>query len=510
MPTIEAYPAVNVTSTSATLSFNVLDDGDSAGDAAWTAKFGYMPSSSSIWTWTEVIAGSGEGTYLQDVTGLFPDTEYYAIVSVTNSAGTADGYIMPFTTLIQETPVEPEYPDPNAIPVPFNSNEPNSILIENYAKVFFTDSNKPHDKQGLFRYMEDKGNFNEIDANDVFYTVPVIKSTKIVSLIPIHNLKGEITGFDELSKDARPGDPNIALLELSIYSPKVNEPNISSENYLKFWLPNDANSAALNNIFGGKPLTIQQVSDSNDPNLVYPLWDIRKIIDKNGRQLPLNNLVNQKPNTGYAYFTLSTDRELLDINEDRKIDSNDYALLSENFGKTGIFRSDISGEKGPGLPDGKVDAADEAAFITKYNELYPDNPIPNPYGEFSESFEGGFIQEPFTTSGNSPWIIDSYSGNYCVKSGSIKDNQKSVLAADIDTPSGWISFSRKVSCESDFDFLGFYIDGIEAGRWSGIHDWQEMNFQTTPGTHNFKWIYKKDSSDKQGDDAAWIDDINLK
>ena len=40
----------------------------------------------------------------------------------------------------------------------------------------------------------------------------------------------------------------------------------------------------------------------------------------------------------------------------------------------------------------------------------------------------------------------------------------------------------------------FYIDGVEAGRWSGERGWEEVNFQTTPGIHNFKWIYKKDYS----------------
>ena len=50
---------------------------------------------------------------------------------------------------------------------------------------------------------------------------------------------------------------------------------------------------------------------------------------------------------------------------------------------------------------------------------------------------------------------------------------------------------------------------MEQERWSGDMDWEEVNFQTTPGTHNFKWIYEKDRSDSEGEDAAWIDNINI-
>jgi hypothetical protein len=163
-----------------------------------------------------------------------------------------------------------------------------------------------------------------------------------------------------------------------------------------------------------------------------------------------------------------------------------------------------------GIPDGKVNELDNFAFIDEYNKKHPENQLANPYGIF-ENFESGVIQEPFTVSGDSPWYIvtNSYDGNYCVKSGDISNSQNSVLEVTVNCAAGQVSFYRKVSSENGFDELIFYIDGVEKGRWSGEQDWEEMSFQITPGTHTFKWEYKKDWLSSNGEDAAYIDNINI-
>ena len=75
-----------------------------------------------------------------------------------------------------------------------------------------------------------------------------------------------------------------------------------------------------------------------------------------------------------------------------------------------------------------------------------------------------------------------------------------------------MSFYRKVSCEAhpgytDYDFLGFYIDGAEMGRWDGVTTWQRYEYPVTSGAHTFKWTYKKDYSVSTGEDCAWLDYI---
>ncbi|MBN1973721.1 MAG: hypothetical protein JW787_08790 [Sedimentisphaerales bacterium] len=521
-PEVTTLSTVYIADSNATLRGQIVFDGYDGGVESCQWRFSYWKygdAGNIITTNWECCVNEGQKFSLY-VDGLEPDTNYFVIAQAANSAGTSQGDIKTFTTL-------PGSVDPNDIlPAVINPDEINTLLIQNFVEQFQVDPNAPHANQGLLTYVEKAGNLNEIDVNDVFYAVTKGNSSKIISLIQAGNLKSGKTVFYELSKDARPfpADANIpnesALIELSIYSPYAKGLSIISENCLKFWI-------ADNNSFNGQPVTIQMISA--DPNVEYPVWDIRNIIEENGRKLPLDYLLSKnlnpdeitdpnitvkliEPNVPYAWFTLSTSREIADINDNGIIDINDYKILLADLGKQGILRSDIASLIKDvivlGIPDGEVNEIDRSAFVAEYNKLYPDDPIVSPV-IFSEGFESGKIREPFTTSVYYPWIIstNAYEGSYCVKSGNIGKNKSSILQASINAPSGQISFCMKVSCESDFDNLTFYIDGIETGRWSGERNWEEINFQTTPGTHIFKWVYKKDFSDDQGEDAAWIDDI---
>jgi len=128
-----------------------------------------------------------------------------------------------------------------------------------------------------------------------------------------------------------------------------------------------------------------------------------------------------------------------------------------------------------------------------------------------EDFETeDFGKFPWSSYGDESWETtrsERHSGYYCARSGSIEDGEESTLEVSIDCVSGYITFYCKVSCESGFDKLTFYIDGLEQGTWSGQEDWAEVSFQVREGTRTFKWAYSKDSSASEGDDTVWIDDI---
>ena len=66
-----------------------------------------------------------------------------------------------------------------------------------------------------------------------------------------------------------------------------------------------------------------------------------------------------------------------------------------------------------------------------------------------------------------------------------------------------------MSSEANYDFLVFYIDGVEQDRWSGDLGWNSKTFETTAGQHSYTWAYIKDYSVNGGTDAAWIDYIML-
>ena len=93
-------------------------------------------------------------------------------------------------------------------------------------------------------------------------------------------------------------------------------------------------------------------------------------------------------------------------------------------------------------------------------------------------------------------------------SANISDNQMSTMEIDVDvTTDGEISFMKKVSSESNYDFLKFYIDGQLQGEWSGEVSWSAETFLVNAGQHTFSWIYSKDASVSDGSDKAWIDYI---
>jgi len=131
-----------------------------------------------------------------------------------------------------------------------------------------------------------------------------------------------------------------------------------------------------------------------------------------------------------------------------------------------------------------------------------------------EGFEtGNFSLYPWTQSGNLPWFIqtiDKYSGTYAARSGAIGDSQTSTLSLIMNvTGAGNISFFQKVSSESGWDFLTFYIDDVEQGGWSGAGSWTYQSYAVTTGMHTFSWTYSKDTNTTGGSDSAWLDHITF-
>ena len=148
------------------------------------------------------------------------------------------------------------------------------------------------------------------------------------------------------------------------------------------------------------------------------------------------------------------------------------------------------------------------AYYALREELFLISP---PDLSYIEAFEtGNFYSFEWTSYGDEDWFVtsDEYnSGNHSAQAGSIEDNESSTLEVTLDCFSGDVSFYCKVSSESDFDYLNFYIDGVEQGQWSGEQDWVQVSFPVTAGTRTFEWTYSKDGSESGGDDTAWIDDI---
>nr|MBP7498057.1 immunoglobulin domain-containing protein [Bacteroidales bacterium] len=132
----------------------------------------------------------------------------------------------------------------------------------------------------------------------------------------------------------------------------------------------------------------------------------------------------------------------------------------------------------------------------------------------NESFESGNFNEfNWQSSGDQVWMIDNsnkYVGSYSAKSGLITHLQSSILTisqyVEKDTE---IGFAYRVSSETNYDFLRFYINGKLKGEWSGEVEWTSILFSVNRGYNEFRWVYSKDKSVNTGSDAAWIDNIDF-
>ena len=128
-----------------------------------------------------------------------------------------------------------------------------------------------------------------------------------------------------------------------------------------------------------------------------------------------------------------------------------------------------------------------------------------------EDFEtGGFTSFDWTHGGNADWVISGspYEGSYCARSGDIGDDQTSslILTANV-VASGDISFWYKVSSETGWDYLRFYIDGVQRAEWDGEQGWALFSYAVGTGEHTFNWAFEKDGSVSSGSDCGWIDYI---
>lgn len=129
-----------------------------------------------------------------------------------------------------------------------------------------------------------------------------------------------------------------------------------------------------------------------------------------------------------------------------------------------------------------------------------------------EGFEtGNFSTYPWVNNSAIPWTVQSaekYSGVYAAKSGAISHSAQTDLSITLYvTQAGNISFYQRVSSESGYDYLRFFIDGAQQGQWSGAGSWTQQSYAVSPGTRTFLWRYIKDSSVSNNSDCAWIDHI---
>ena len=107
------------------------------------------------------------------------------------------------------------------------------------------------------------------------------------------------------------------------------------------------------------------------------------------------------------------------------------------------------------------------------------------------------------------WTFDTenpYEGQFCMRSGAITHSQDTKLTLNMEVGGNdTIAYYYKVSSESGWDKMFFYIDETEMDNWSGEIDWTLAKYPISEGVHTFTWEYKKDGSVDKFEDCCWID-----
>lgn len=146
------------------------------------------------------------------------------------------------------------------------------------------------------------------------------------------------------------------------------------------------------------------------------------------------------------------------------------------------------------------------------NEMMPLNTVVAPDSDpfnLSSSFSDG--------PGFSP-IIDDY-GDYCAMSRSIFCNDSSAVMVGQTSGSvaagTTLSFDYRISSEANYDVLWFVVKKNGTTVFSdslGSGDLAWASYQYTcasAGNYRFEWIYEKDGSNSEYEDAVWIMDVCL-
>ena len=121
-------------------------------------------------------------------------------------------------------------------------------------------------------------------------------------------------------------------------------------------------------------------------------------------------------------------------------------------------------------------------------------------------------------SGEQPWFTQSeetHDGIDAMRSGPIGDGGSSHLELPVDGPA-LVSFWWRVDSEGSHDKLAFLIDGVVAEDTAGeraeiddLVEWQRRSVAVPAGEHLISWTYQKDGAKFEGDDAAWLDGVEV-
>lgn len=102
------------------------------------------------------------------------------------------------------------------------------------------------------------------------------------------------------------------------------------------------------------------------------------------------------------------------------------------------------------------------------------------------------------------WILE----NEMIRSGVISDNQQSKIEYKNVFSAGALSFDSLLDSEGCCDYLEIHVDGVKELQIS-TQEWQSNQLILSAGAHSITFIYRKDGSVSNGQDAVFIDNLTF-
>ncbi|MFZ4741167.1 MAG: C25 family cysteine peptidase, partial [Bacteroidales bacterium] len=284
---------------------------------------------------------------------------------------------------------------------------------------------------------------------------------KVANTIPDQN----VAGFTLKVTDASSNTWNY-LINIALNSPVLNIVSMCIEDNT----PGNNNARLDPNETANIRFKVQNAGHSNATNAIINLTSTNNFISISNPNVNISSLA--KGATTDVLFSVT---------------ANSSALNGANFGLT------LSVNANPYTTQGT------------FNSMI---------GLMVEDFEtNNFTKYNWDTASTNAWTIvntGAYEGSDCAKSAVIGHSHSSAFSITLDVlGTDSISFYRKVSSESGYDFLIFSIDGNLIEKWSGENNWTKVSYPITSGNHLLSWVYSKDDSNTGGSDCAWVDFIVL-
>ena len=158
----------------------------------------------------------------------------------------------------------------------------------------------------------------------------------------------------------------------------------------------------------------------------------------------------------------------------------DYGVIPEGGAPSTVFQSEVA-----------------SLDIQFYPVTFTENKVDLTSRNIAYGFESG-----------KNWTKDTSNiktGTFSYKSYKIGHSASTFLTATV-KGKGTFSFWWKVSSESNYDWLRYYVNGTEKAKISGTRDWAQVTIPiTSTGETVIKWTYSKDGSQSTGSDCGWID-----